>query len=227
MSRMNPKLDDIYGVKSERSFFKKMPDGTTSDWVSNRRYHNHFRGYTEIRHVDEYGRSHIERVYTSPWTVMDVSDGKYWAVRIAFILLALVSAALFIIAMAQDIPGNKHWTVAIPGFPTIVFLILLFVRVGGFCAVPRKMTLWDFESSSKRLRRMTLIAMCFELVTGLALIVFALVTQQEVGRTLLSGFLDVLAAVCTGAIWFIEKRLPYKEVPNETPVPAGESYPIR
>ena len=139
----------------------------------NSRYHNHFRGYSEVRRVDENGRTHIERYYTSPWTVSDLPEKRYWLVRIFFVIFVLISAALYIYAMAQDIPGNRHWSVAIPGLPTIIFLILLFVRVGIFRAAPRKMTLWDYESTSKKLRRMALFTMLIELLTGITLIVFA------------------------------------------------------
>ena len=222
-----PKLDDIYGVKSERSFFKRMPEGTTSDWARNKRYHDHFRGYTEVRTVDEHGHAVIERYYTSPWTVSDLSEKNYWMVRILFALLTLGSGALYIYAMSQDIPANKHWAVAIPGLPFIIFLILLIVRVGIFIAAPRKMTLWDFESSSKKLRRMALIAASVEALTGIALAVFALVTKEQVGQTLLCSLMVIIGAICIAAIYFIEKRLPYKEVANHTEVPDGEKYLIR
>lgn len=222
-----PKLDDIYGVKSERSFFKRMPEGTTSDWVRNKRYHDHFRGYTEVRTVDEHGHTVIERYYTSPWTVSDLSGKNYWMVRILFALLTLGSGALYIYAMSQDIPANRHWAVAIPGLPFIVFLILLIVRVGIFFAAPRKMTLWDYESSSKKLRQMALIAAIVEALTGIVMGVYALVTQFQVGQTLLCSFMVIIGAICIAAIYFIEKRLPYKEVANHTEVPDGEKFLIR
>ncbi|MBE6017873.1 MAG: hypothetical protein E7233_09790 [Lachnospiraceae bacterium] len=227
MARTNQKLDDIYGVKSERSFFKGMPEGTTSDWVRNKRYHDHFRGYTEVRTTDEHGHVVIERYYTSPWTVSGLSERNYWIVRILFALLTLGSGALYIYAMSQDIPANRHWAVAIPGLPFIIFLILLIVRVGIFFAAPRKMTLWDFESSSKKLRQMALIAAIVEALTGIVMGIYALVTKVQVGQTLLCSFMVIVGAICIAAIYFIEKRLPYKEVANHTEVPEGEQYKIR
>ena len=227
MARYKQKLDDIYGVKSERPSLLKMPTGKVSEWAGNSRYHEHFRGYTEFRTVDKNGRTHIERYYTSPWTVIDLPDSRYRAVRTGIAVLALLSAALYIFAMIQDIPGNRHWAVAIPGFAAIIFLILLFARVFFFCTTPRKMTLSDREASGSKLQKAALMASVIELVAGIALIVFGLVTQEAVGQTLLAGFLDILAAACSAAIWFIGKKLPYKEIPNETSVPEGESYNIR
>lgn len=227
MAKTNQKLDDIYGVKSERPFFKKMPEGTTSDWVRNKRYHDHFRGYTEIRTTDERGHVVIERYYTSPWTVSDLSERRYWMVRVLFALLTLGSIALYIFALAQDIPANRHWAVAIPGLPAVVFIIILIVRVGIFFAAPRKMTLWDFESTSKKLRRIALITAILEALAGITTIVLAFITQDKFSQTLLCGIMVLVAAACTAAIFFIEKRLPYKEVANHTEVPEGETYQIR
>jgi len=227
MAKTNRKLDDIYGVKSENSFFKKMPEGATSDWVRNKRYHNHFRGYTEVRTIDEHGHAVIERYYTSPWTVSELSERNYWMIRILFAILTIGAIALYIYSMSRNIPGNSHWAVAIPGLPTVIFLIILVVRVGIFFAAPRKMTLWDFESTSKKLRRMALYTSLIVLITGLALIVFAIVTREQVSQTLLCGIMDIIAAACVAAIYFIEKRLPYKEIANHTVVPEGETYQIR
>jgi len=216
MAKTRVKLDDIYGVKSDRPGHMKMPEGTTSDWVRNRHYHNHFRGYTEVRRLDERGRAVIDRYYTSPWTVSGLSERNYWMVRVLFALLTVISAALYIYAMSQDVPGNKHWAVAIPGLPVIILLIILVVRVGIFFAAPRKMTLWDYESTSKKLRRMALWTAIVEAITGVALIVFALVTKEQTGQTILCGVMDIAAA-----------RLPYSEIPNDTVVPEGETYQIR
>ena len=225
--RTNQKLDDIYGVKSDRPSYFRMPEGTASNWVRNRRYHNHFRGYTEVRTTDEHGHVSIERYYTSPWTVSELSERNYWMIRILFAILTLGSAALYIYSMSRRIPANSHWAVAVPGFLTVILLIILVVRVGIFFAAPRKMTLWDFESTSKKLRNMAIYTSLVELITGLAMIIFAFVTQQEVGQTLLCGSMDIIAAACVAAIFFIEKRLPYREVANHTAVPEGETYNIR
>ena len=227
MAKTNRKLDDIYGVKSDRPSLLKMPEGTTSDWVRNRHYHNYFRGYTEVKTTNEYGRVITKRIYTSPWTVSSLSNRNYWLVRVLFSLLVIGSIALYIFSMSRDIPGNRHWVIAIPGLPVIVFMILLIVRIGIFIAAPRKMTLWDYESTSTKLRRIALLAAAFELLTGLALIIFGLVTKEFLSETLLCGFLDIGAAVLTAAIWFIEKRLPYEEVANHAVLPEGEAYQIR
>ena len=219
-------LDDIYGVKGDRPSLLRMPESIV-DKISNRHYHNNFRGYTEVRTADPSGRYRIQRVYTSPWKVSGLSNRNYWLVRCLFLFLAIASAVLYILAMVQDIPGNKHWAVAIPGLPAIICLFLVFVRLFLFFFAPRKMTLWDYESTSKKMRRQSLIAGIVIAVTGCALIVFAIVTQEEASRTILYGLMDILSALCCLAIGFIDSRLPYNDEQNDAVLPEGEQYPIR
>lgn len=217
-------ITDIYGIKSGNG--PRLPDSPTKR-IFNRHYHNYFRGYTEVRSTNEKGRIVIERYYTKPWKVSGLSNRNYWLLRALYILLTVASVVLYVSAMTQDIPGNRHWIVAIPGMPAVTILFLQAVMVIQYLTVPRKMTLWDHTSSTKHIKRAALAAAIIQGVTALVLAGFAVVTRQEIGRTLLCVLADLVAAGCSAAIFFVERNVPYMEIPNDTKLPSGETHEIR
>ena len=223
-------ITDIYGVKS----MKESPftwNGEEEELGSSRRrhsdyYHKYFRGYTEIRRLNEKGRVRLERYYVRPWIVSGLSAGKYWLVRLLYACLAIVSAGLFGIALLQRIPSNYSMVVAIPGYVGVLFLFLLLVSAAGYIFVTKKMTLWDHTSSTSRLKRFALLTGIFQILTALTTLGYLLCYRVFVSETLQSVFLMAAAAVCSAAIYFVERKVPYTEIPNETKLPAGEAHEI-
>ena len=217
-------ITDIYGVKKEGG--GRLPDSPTKR-TFNRHYHNYFRGYTEVRRTNEKGRIVIDRYYTRPWKVSGLSTRNYWLLRALYVFLTVASIVLYITAMTRDIPGNHHWVVAIPGMPTVTVLFLLAVMVIQYLTVPRKMTIWDHESSTKHIKRAALAAAVIQGTTALVLAAFALITRLAIGQTLLCVLIDLIAACCSAAIFFVERKVPYTEEPNDTKLPTGETHEIR
>ena len=219
-------ITDIYGVRGKRQENLRLPDSPAKR-TRNRHYHNYFRGYTEVRQVNEKGRVVIERYYTKPWKVSALSPRNYWLLRLLYVLLTVASVALYLTAMVQDVPGNRHWVVAIPGMPAVIVLFLQAVTVVQYLTVPKKMTLWDHVSSTKHIKRAALAAAIIQGVTALALLSFALVSGQEIGHTLVCVLADLIAAGCSATIFFVERKVPYTEIPNDTKLPYGEAHEIR
>ena len=219
-------ITDIYGVKSKKKEGLRLPDVPTKRSYS-RHYHNYFRGYTEVVHENEKGRVVIGRYYTKPWIVSGLSARNYWLLRLLYVLLTVTAIVLYITAMTQDVPGNHHWAVALPGLPTITVLFLQVVVIVQYLTVPRKMTLWDHESSTKHIKRVTLAAAIIQGATALMLAIFVLIDRQEIGQTLLCVLADIIAASCSAAIFVLERKMPYTETPNDTKLPAGEAHEIR
>lgn len=219
-------ISDIYGVRGKRKESLRLPDSPAKR-TRNRHYHNYFRGYTEVRQVNEKGHVVIQRFYTKPWKVSGLSARNYWLIRLLYVLLTAASVVLYVTAMTQNVPGNRHWVVAIPGMPAVIILFLQVVTVIQYLTVPKKMTRWDYESSTKHIRRATLAATIVQAVTALALIGFVFVSRQEIVQTLLCVVADLIAAGCSAVIFLVERKVPYQEIPNDTKVPFGESHEIR
>ena len=222
-------VTDIYGVKGKKASpfsTKDNPDTPESGLRHSSYYHKYFRGYTEVRKLDAKGHVKAERCYTRPWIVSGLSRRNYWLVRLLYALLVAASAALFITALCQEIPGNASLTVVLPGALSVMMLILLAAATLMYLFVERKMTLWDYSSSTKRIKRFSLITAILQAVTALTLALFALVTGEEVPRSLGCAGLVLLGACCSGALFFLERKMPYQEIPNDTKPPEGEAHEI-
>lgn len=222
-------VTDIYGVKKmkESPFTRK---GEEEAPETGRRhsdyYHKYFRGYTEVRRLNAKGRVTIERYYTQPWIVNSFSNVRYWLLRLLYVVLTAVSSALFVLALIQKLPGNYTWVVALPGYISVIFLFLLVVAVLGYVFVERKMTLWGHHSSTKKLKRYALASGIAQLVTAAAMAGVALFTGLGIAQSLQWAAAILLSGICSGAMYFIERRIPYREIPNDTKVPNGEAHEI-
>ena len=222
-------VTDIYGVKGKNASpfsTKDAPDTPESGLRHSSYYHKYFRGYTEVRKLNAKGRVVSERYYTRPWIISGLSTRNYWLVRLLYALLVAASAALFITALCQDVPGNYSWIVALPGYPTIIVLVVLAAVTVMYILVERKMTLWDHVSSTRRLKVVSLITAIIQAVTAVDLALFALITGEEVLRSLGCAALVLLSACCSGALFFLERKMPYQEIPNDTKLPEGEAHEI-
>lgn len=222
-------VTDIYGIKrmNDSPFTRR---GEEEAPESGRRhsdyYHKYFRGYTEVRKLNAKGRVTIERYYTQPWLVCGFSNAGYWLLRLLYTALAAVSAVLFVMALIQEIPGNYTWVVALPGYVSVMLLFLMLVAVLGYLFVERKMTLWGHHSSTRKLRRYTLATAVGQALTAIAMAGVALYTGIGIADSLKWAAAILLSAVCSAAIYFVERRVPYKEIPNDTKLPNGEAHEI-
>ncbi len=232
MSLFQKKHDvtDIYGVKSKTDspFTRK---GEVEAPESGRRhsdyYHKYFRGYTEIRHLNEKGRITIERLYTQPWIISGLTTSQYWLVRVLFLILTVAAAVLFLIGLGSNVIANYSWQVAAPGYITIILLFLLVVSTLAYIFVERKMTLWGHTSSTIKLRRFSLLSAIGQGVTAIVQAVMAFVIAVDVKETLFCSLAIVIGALCALVIYIIEGKLPYKEIPNDTKLPnIGEAHEI-
>lgn len=230
MNKRTSDINDIYGVRQSKwdSLSKKDRNSTETGFHHSRVYHKYFRGYTEIRWEKENGKFTFERYYTQPWIMQDAREPVYWSVRLLYILMIIGSAYLYVHAMTgPDLMSNTSWLVAIPGMPSAIMLFLLSVTALVHLFAPRKMTLWDYESSVKRLKYMSLItAGIIALTAVMMLIVTVIYDLGQIKAELFAIGQVLLAAVLAGAIYFLEKDVSYIEVPNDTQLPEGEAYEI-
>lgn len=189
-------------------------------------YHKYFRGYTEVRQLNGRGRVVVERYYTKPWIVSGLSKEKYWLLRLLYLVLMAASAVMYIIAMTRDVPGNYSIVVGIPGYAGIMALFFLMIATFSYVFVEKKMTIWNYTSSTKKLKRFSLATSIGQLVTAIALAVYAMITQAAVSKSLLCAAAALLSAVFSGAMFLIERKVPYVEQPNDMKLPAGEHREI-
>lgn len=219
-------VTDIYGVRRNRFSGYRLPDAPETGFRHSSHYHKYFRGYTEIRKKNAKGRIVVERYYTQPWIVSGLSSKKYWLCRTVYAVLNLAAIAFYILGLCQDIPANKSPLVALSGLPGAILLFLLSVSTVCYIIVPKKMTLWDHASSTKRLKTISVITAGVIALTSVLMVGYLLFTGTQIAHSAVAAASVMLASVMALVIYVIEKRMPYTEVPNNTKLPAGEAHEI-
>lgn len=225
--RRQSDLNDIYGVKQIKTNpLEKDHEVPETGFRHSDSYHRYFRGYTEIRREKPNGRFKVERYYTQPWIVSTASAPAYWLARLLYVTLVCLSWALYLWTMNMELGSNRAWFVVVPGFSAVILLVLLSAVTLLYVFARKKMTLWDFESSSKRLKRIALFTGgCMALTAG-AKAVYAVLFREAVGGELVSAAIAALAAVSAATIYLLERGMVYTTVPNDTVLPEGEAHEI-
>lgn len=224
--------NDIYGVRGRRfepgdTLNDRQSDAPETGFRHNDHYHRYFRGYTEVRNVKPNGKISIERIYTSPWQVLDVPDQMYVPVKLFYLLLSIIIAAVYIIALSQTSAlSNSSFYVAVPGIFAMAGIFLNFAVSIIYLATKRRMTYYDKRLSSGRLKVCSLICGITLALTFIAKVVFMILNKAFT----LPEILTALAVIVCGAVAFaenrIESKMPYREEDNTTPVPEGDTYEI-
>lgn len=225
--RRQSDLDDIYGVKQIKSNpLDKDNDAAETGFRHSDAYHRYFRGYTEIRIPGEVGRFSIARYYTQPWIVDAASEKDYLCKRVFVGMLLVLSWIAYIYGMCMDVGSNRWSVAAIPGL-TAVILLVVFSTVATFhLFAPRKMTLWQHESTSNRLKKMALATGSCMSLTAVTKLVYMLVMQCRTAAELASFGITAVAAISAICIYVLERRTVYTTVPNDTVLPEGEAHEI-
>lgn len=192
------------------------------------RYHDFFEGYAEARVPNQDGKgSHIERVYMGDYYRQNVSDGRRIALRLLYVGLYLLSAALFVYGMEQRVRSNLALFVAAPGLLSVLVYVLMLPILISYVTQPRDMTVWGYRSSSKRLKKLSLVAAALVLTTAVTVIAYCMWDiQDDIGSELMCIVCYVLSSVCMGGIGLVERTVDYTTAPS-TNRPSGDKIMIR
>ncbi len=219
--------NDIYGVNSNWKLEQKMGKNTGDGIHRSTYYHRYFRGYTEIRTEKANGGYKVERFYTEPWLVQDVTPMMYVWYRMMYVLLVAVVCVGYFTLMCQDgFGGTCSLLVAIPEFASVIGLILLVAATINYVFMRKRMTLYDHQSSSDNLKKASVIAAVCLAATALMIVINILLGVDSVVKEFRLAGCVLLCAAAALAIYFIERGMPYREEENHTVLPAGEAHEI-
>lgn len=225
--RRQSDLSDIYGVKRIKSNpLEKDNDVPESGFRHSDSYHRYFRGYTEIRREKSNGRYSMERYYTQPWIVSAASGQVYWLTRLMYAALVILSWILYLWTMCADLGSNHSLLVAVPGLPSVIFLFLLSAVTISYIFVRQKMTLWEHESSTKRLKYFSLLTGGCIALTAICKLIYLLSCGGSVRSELISIGITLAAAACAAALFLLERKVIYTTIPHDTVLPEGETHEI-
>ncbi len=223
----NQQTDDITAA-NEKYF------GDADDSIHHSRYyHRFFEGYTEVRTPDPTSRVKpykIERIYTAPYTVVDMERYMYFVYRLVYSLLLLLALVLYVSAFTDDrvafntnprAAASAVMVTAVPLFVFAVSLIAYWLR-------PKRMKYYDYRTSTKRLKLWPLISAGGCVLAALLCGVFLLVKgSADAAAELLFIVRLIAAALACTAVFLLERRMPYKQIENDVILPEGEYHRIQ
>ena len=172
------------------------------------------------------GRFSIVRCYTQPWIVSAASDKDYLRKRMFVGMLLVLSWVAYIHGMCMDAGSNRWPVAAIPGLTSVILLVVFSTVALLYLFAPRKMTLWQYESTSNRLKRMALLTGGCISLAAVAKIAYMLIMPCGTAVELRSMGVTAVAAISTVGIYILERRTVYTTVPNDTVLPEGEAHEI-
>lgn len=183
-------------------------------------YHRHFEGYTEIKRLDERGRTVIERVYTGKYYEPELVPYRRITLRLFYMIFFLGGTALFLFcatrtALCNTAPYvNLFQALAVPMVLWCAYILVFYIPSLG------KLTVGEYNSQHRPLIRAALLTSVCMWLTGVGSLMCVLLhLETGMGKDLLcvAGF--ALAGVLIFLIYLLESRLEYAVTNSEAPPP--------
>ncbi len=182
-----------------------------------KRYHEYFEGYVERYVWDmQKGKNVIERSYVEDYYYRDLEKKPYVLNKLLYFALFAASLLLFVWAGAQLVlPKYKY--VYIPSLFVVIMEVLMVWAMISFAMMPRKMTIYEYSSGSRRLMKYSLITAAAMAVQGLVMLIYVLFFPAEgsLWAKLIAVLGNMLGAGCTLLLYALEEKAEYVRVENE------------
>ena len=228
-------MKNLYGVKgtdeieeaNERYF------GDSADSIHHSRYyHRYYEGYTEVRTENpksKYKPYKIERIYTAPYTVADMDKRMYRIHMIFYGLLTVVAVLLYVSALTdRQVSMKMSKLAALTVMVTLVPLFLLSVCLIAYYLRPKKMKYYDYRTSTGRLKWTAVASAAGCLLTVIIFGVYLFIRGSvNLKAEMLYIVKLVMASAACFAVFLLERRMPYKQIPNNVKLPDGEYHRIQ
>jgi len=175
----------------------------------------HFEGYTQYETLEENGKTVLHHVYTGYWYIQELDKRGRWQHRIAYIALALFSAALLLFGSTRYIAANMHWPGGVPAFVGFFGQCWLLYGVVNDMIVPQKRTIGDYRASSLAIRRGGLASAIACGVLVLVTLVYTIIGSEKTGLHLLAALAELAAGLIILLASWLESKVKYTKQQSE------------
>lgn len=183
----------------------------------NRAYQRYFRDFVVVRSIDGKGKFRVKHVYTGVYYSQDLPHSQKVLLRIGLILLWLAAATVFAASACAKLEINRVWYVALGQAGMLLSLGWYAFRMILYLTAPEKMTVGDWQSGPRGVKRNGLCAAIICAVT-------ALLTAVAAGLNTASGWSGMICAagcvICGGMMFMayrIEARVNYVNAYEQAP----------
>ncbi|MCD8014168.1 MAG: hypothetical protein LUG99_13515 [Lachnospiraceae bacterium] len=188
-------------------------------------YRTFFAGYTEKKIPSPNGIGHkIQRVYTADYYRQQLSQKQVILLRIVYLLLHVGAAACILSALSQHSDFQYAWYCIIAECLMLLSAVPLTATLLLYLISHRNLTIGEYHSTSKGIRRYSTIASALSLTNVLTVLIYLFLHGARPGVSDGKALLEFLA----GSLLFflisrIEKKITYITVANTAKKPEGGS----
>lgn len=183
-------------------------------------YHRHFEGYTEVKRVDERGRTVIERVYTGKYYEPELALHRRLTLRLFYLIFFLGGTGLFLFCATRTTPCNTapyvnlFQALAVPLVLWCAYVLVFYIPSMG------KLTAGEYNSQHRPLVRASLLtSVCMWLTGAGALVCFMLHLEAGAVNDLLCAAGFAAAGALVFLIYLLESHLEYTVTGSEAQPP--------
>jgi hypothetical protein len=207
--------------KRQQEKLMKETGGTPQSASFHRRaYHREFEGWSEVKRVGLSGKVEIQRVYTGKYFEPAIPMQKRIALRALYVLLLVLSGWLFGSCAFRPAVCNTVLYVGFAQALTVGALIWIIYVLIFYVPTIGKMTIGDYNTLHRPLLRSTMAAgVCMGAAGVLSVLSFFLNRPVSDVADLLCSAGFIVSGCIVLIIHFLEKKLIYKELVNETAAP--------
>lgn len=137
-------------------------------------YHRFFEGFEEHEVPGDDGKNRIERIYTGAWYSLPLSKTRKILLLLGYVFLFLIACFCYFYACSRRISSNTQWFTILFESISLICLGWVVVSLFNYLTRPPKMTIYEFKSTSKSLRRSSLFATIGLLITWLISSVYSI-----------------------------------------------------
>ena len=185
-------------------------------------YHRYFEGFSEAVITDPVKKTEsIKRVYTSDYYRADLSVQKMILLRLCYLFLYLAATVLFITASFMHVGSNSSLFGAVPEAFSVLGLAWLIAPLFNYLTISGNLMIRDYRSHHQTLCSAALYSTFCLLACFLLSVVYALLNHSDFGSQIQNAVLFLISGAATFVIWFMEHRLTYHIVKNDTEPPEG------
>lgn len=181
-----------------------------------RAYHRNFEGYTEVRELNQYGRTVIRRVYTGKYYEPELEPFRRLTLRMFYLLFFAGGTALFLYGATRHLLCNRtlyvnlFQAVEIPMLLWCIYVLAFYIPSMG------KLTAGEYDTQHGSLMRATrMAAVCMWLTAAAAVVCTLLHLDTEVLANLLCAAGFAASGALVFLIYLFESNLNYT-VTNST-----------
>lgn len=178
-------------------------------------YGRYFEGYEEYRVMKgSQGKVRREFRYVGDYYRHALSRRLWVELKMLYALLTAGSAALYLHASTMRVVSNQQFYVAFFQSLAVIGNIWYIWVLANYLAAPRDMKIYEFKSTSRQLKRSAPLLAGVYALTALGVLVSLVMNGEQRGLQALCLAEDLLAGALLAGVFFLERRVEYKTIPN-------------